>query len=149
MLFNNDRYGFILSFKPEITWNELPSDEGIVLQSRDRKLTFNRPTAGLRLALAILHNGKGATTKELNCLVQKADGVCGLLSFNSHLTKLSGLGWICHGIDSLATAIPLAKNYQFTVFTIEPDRSFTLSRFAYLHQVKKQMVLESPLSRIR
>lgn len=135
----------LLSFKPEITWRELPDNEGIVLQSSDRKLTFNRPTAGLRLALATLHSGS-VTKQELNRLVQEADNICGLLSFNSHLSKLINLGWICHGIN-LATAVPLAKNYQFTVVAIEPNRSFVLSRFAYLHQIEKQMVLESPLSK--
>ena len=140
---------FILSFKPEITWHELPTDESIVLQSRDRKLTFKRPTTGLRTALTTLHAGKGATNLELSQIVQQADGIYELSTFNSHLTKLIGLGWICHGIDSLATAIPLTRDFQFIVSKIDPEQSFTLSRFAYLHQVKGQMILESPLSKAK
>ncbi len=140
---------FILSFNPELIWQELPDNRGIVLQYRDRKLTFKQPIAGLRSALKALQVGKGATKPELSQIVQQADGIGALFSFNSYLKKLIGLGWICHGIDSLATAIPLTEDYQFIVPTIEQEQSFTLSRFAYLHQVKGQMILESPLSKAK
>lgn len=125
----------------------MPADEGIVLQFRDRKLTFKQPTTGIRSALATLKTGKGATKSKLRQLVRQADGIGELSIFDSYLTRLIGLGWICHAIDSLATAIPLTKNYQFIVPKIHPEQSFVLSRFAYLHQENGQMILESPLSK--
>lgn len=60
-----------------------------------------------------------------------------------------GLGWICLGIDSLATAVPLSEEFQFIVPVIDWEKSFTLSCFAYLHQVAGQMILESPLSKTK
>ena len=136
-----------LSFSPEISCQELPENKGIVLQSRDRQLTFQQPTAGLKLALKTLQTEQGATKKELNQIVQQEDSICGLFTFNSYLKKLIGLGWICHSIDSWATVIPLTDDYQLLIPTVDwQKQSFTLSRFAYLHQVEGQMVLESPLS---
>ena len=139
---------FTLSFSPEITWHELPTGAGIVLQSFKRKLTFKNPTTGLRTALTTLKADKGATEQELNQIVQQTDDVCELFTFNSYLTKLIGLGWISFGID-LATAIPLTEDFQFTVPTVNWQQSFTLSRFTYLHQVAGEMILESPLSQAK
>lgn len=137
---------FILSLNPKVSY--LPENDKIVLQFRDRKLTFKQPTIGLRLALNSLKVGKGVTKKELINLVQQEDGICGLFTFNSYLQKLISLGWIYHSIDSLTTAIPLAEDYEFLMPTIDWQKtSFTLSRFAYLHQVNGQMILESPLSK--
>ena len=137
---------FIFSLNPKVSY--LPEADKIILQFRDRKLTFKQPTNGLRLALNNLKIGKEATKKELIDLVRREDGICGLFTFNSYLQKLISLGWICHSVDGLTTAIPLAEDYQFLIPTLDWQKtSFTLSRFAYFHQVKGQMVLESPLSK--
>ncbi|MEO0015423.1 MAG: hypothetical protein RLZZ535_3812, partial [Cyanobacteriota bacterium] len=98
---------FTFFFSPEITCHELSRDQGIMLQSRDRQLTFKQTTSGLRSALKTLQVGKGATKKELNDIVQQADGICGVFTFNSHLKKLMSLGWVCCAIDSWATAVPM------------------------------------------
>lgn len=83
---------FILSFNPEITWQELPDREGIILQFRDRRLTFKQPTPGMRLALEALKDCQGVTRMQLNNIVQQADGIVGLFNFNSYVKKTNGSG---------------------------------------------------------
>ncbi len=139
---------FILHFNPEVTYSELLAENTIVLKCRERQLTFNNSAPGLNSALNTLKCDRGATKKELNQIVQQADGLSGLFLFNSYLKKLINLGWISHGIDSWATAIPLSEDYQFVIPQIDwQEQIFSLSRFAYLHTIKGQMVLSSPLSK--
>ena len=83
---------FILSLKPELTWHESPGEASIVLQTRGRKLTFNQPTTGLKLALKALHNCQENSKKQFNHLVQQTDSIGGLFNFNSYLIKLINLG---------------------------------------------------------
>lgn len=140
--------GFTLFFNPKVTYLELSEEKKIILEFRDRQLTFSNPTLGLKLVLNTLKCNREATKNKLNQIVLQADGLSGLLLFNSHFKKLINLGWICHAIDSIAIAIPIAEDYQFLVPNINwQEQSFLLSRFAYLHQVKGQMILSSPLSK--
>ncbi len=140
---------FTLCLRKEITLIELPQNKGIILQSNTRKLTFPQPASGLRVALKTLYN-TGGTAIELKQLVQQADGIYGMLKFHSYLQKFISLGWICHSILPFATAVPQAFDYQFSVPVVDWQKQFfTLSRFAYLHQVEGQIVLESPLSKAK
>lgn len=140
---------FTLSFRTEISLSELPESRGIILQGSTRKLTFHQPTSGLQAALRTLYDTGGTVTK-LKKLVQQADGIYGRLKFHSYLQKFISLGWICYSILPFATAVPLTSDYQFSVPVVHwQEQIFTLSRFAYLHQVAGQMVLESPLSQAK
>lgn len=140
---------FTLSFREDISLSELPESTGIILQSPTRKLTFHQPPLGVRAALKTLY-GTGATATQLRQLVQQADGIFGRLEFHSYLQKLTSLGWICYSVLPLATAVPIASDYQLSVPVVDWQQKLCmLSRFAYLHQVKGQMVLESPLSKAK
>lgn len=137
---------FTLSFRKDISLIELSQQE-IILQSSTRKLTFSQPASGLRVALKTLYD-TGGTAVELKQLVQQADGIYGMLKFHSYLQKFISLGWICHSVLPFATAI-LQCEYEFSAPVVNWQEHFTLSRFAYLHQVEEQMVLESPLSKAK
>jgi hypothetical protein len=65
------------------------------------------------------------------------------------LQKLINLGWICHSVLPLATAIPIAENYQLVNSVWDEQQSLILSRFAFLPQENQQFVLESPLSKAK
>ncbi|BBD63705.1 hypothetical protein NIES4072_26390 [Nostoc commune NIES-4072] len=138
---------FTLSFRKDISLVELPQNKEIILQSSTRKLTFSQPASGLRVTLKTLY-GIGGTAVELKQLVQQADGIYGMLKFHSYLQKFISLGWICHSVLPFATAVPQCE-YEFSAPVVNWQEHFTLSRFAYLHQVEGQMVLESPLSKAK
>lgn len=121
------------------------------LESPQRRLTFNRPTPGLREALRRMA-GEGVDRETLHHLIQ-ADGPSAQLQFLRHWHKLLGIGWLCHGIqlgeERLAAAVPVVdRAYRFPL----PDlgaASYVLSRFSHLHAVDGEMVLESPLAKSR
>lgn len=137
---------FTLSLKKDISFKELDRDRKIILESSTHKMTFDRPRKGLRAALQTLYKTE-STAIELKQLVQQADGLEAMLQFHSYLKKFINLGWICHSVLPLATAIPLTSDCEFSIPVFERKTElFTLSRFAYLHQVEGRMVLESPLS---
>lgn len=139
---------FTLSFRKDISLVELPQNKGIILQSSTRKLTFSQPAFGLQTALKTLYD-TGGTATELKQLVQQADGIYGMLKFHSYLQKFISLGWICYSVLPFATAVPQSE-YEFSTPVVDwQEHFFTLSRFAYLHQVEGQMVLESPLSKAK
>ncbi|NEQ84140.1 MAG: dehydrogenase, partial [Moorea sp. SIO2I5] len=141
-----------VSLKPEITLT--PVDGNILLQSSSRKLTFHQPEPGLKTALDALKQGTH-TPAQLQTLVLETDGTQVGEKFDAYLNRLIELGWICHAIppsspelSPLAIAIPMLGDYYFDCPEIDWDAiAFTLSRFAYLHQVEGEMVLESPLTK--
>ncbi|OLT60422.1 SagB family peptide dehydrogenase [Moorena bouillonii] len=149
-----------VSLKPEITLT--PVEGNILLQSSSRKLTFHQPEPGLKTALDALKQGTH-TPGQLQTLILETDGTQVREKFDAYLNRLIELGWICHAIppsspelSPLATAIPMVGDYYFDCPEIDWDAfakrfqrniAFTLSRFAYLHQVEGEMVLESPLTK--
>ena len=138
---------FTVSLRPEIML--LSEGENFILQSPLRKLTFHSPKSGLKAALNYLKNSNQTVT-QLQQLVRETDGTEVCNKFAAYLQRLTNLGWICHSVPSLATAIPMAGNYQFNTSEIDwQEMAFTLSRFAYLHQVDGQMILESPRSQAK
>ncbi|MEO1432884.1 MAG: SagB family peptide dehydrogenase [Cyanobacteria bacterium J06633_8] len=138
---------FTVSFKKEVI--QIVENRNIILQSPKRKLTFHCWDIGLEAALKSLAHTSN-TLDQLRLLVIKNDGLEGLLKFNYYFQKFINLGWICHSVLPLATAIPIAEDYSFNYVDIDwQQQSFSLSRFAYFHQLEKQMVLESPLSKAK
>lgn len=138
---------FTVSFKKEVI--QIVENGNIILQSPKRKLTFHRWDIGLQTALKSLAHSNH-TLDKLRQLVIKNDGLEGLFKFNYYFQKFINLGWICHSVLPLATAIPIAEDYSFNCLDVDwQQQSFSLSRFAYFHQSEKQMVLESPLSKAK
>ncbi len=138
---------FTVSFKKEVI--QIVENGNIILQSPKRKLTLHRWNPGIQTALKSLAYSNH-TLDQLRHLVIKNDGLEGLFKFNYYFQKFINLGWICHSVSPLATAIPIAEDYLFNCVNVDwQQQSFSISRFAYFHQSKKQMVLESPLSKAK
>ncbi|NES81274.1 MAG: SagB/ThcOx family dehydrogenase [Moorea sp. SIO2B7] len=136
---------FNLILRPEITIT--PQEDNLIVASPGRKLTFHEPKSGLKTALNYLKQGD-KTFSQLQDFVTETDGEEKGELFAAYLERLTELGWIKHSVLPLATTIPMTGNYNFYYPEIDnwPEICFTLSRFAYLHQVNGEMLLESPLS---
>nr|QGA72584.1 MusG [Desmonostoc sp. PCC 7906] len=128
----------------------IPESERIILKSNNYKLTLSHLQPGLKSAFNHLKHSP-ATLSDLRQLVVETDGIEGKDKFDKYLQGLTNLGWICHSVYPLATAIPMTGNYQFNYPKIEDwqQQTFTLSRFGYLHQVNGEMILESPQSQAK
>jgi oxazoline/thiazoline dehydrogenase len=137
---------FTLSFRPEIALTT--EGDRLTLEFATDRLTLDRPKPGLQNALAQLQHS-ALTVAQLTALVVADDGVEDGLNFETELQKLMSLGWICHSVLPLATAIPIAHNYQFGVPIFDWEQPLILSRFAFLRQENQQFVLESPLSKAK
>ena len=145
-----------LSLKPET--QIIRQDEVVILECplitslkkppETCTFTFPQPLPGLQAALNQLKGGT-KNLAQLQQLVITKDGIEGVKEFNIYLQKLINSGWICHSILGLATAIPLVvEDYPFTYQEINWQQdNFTLSRFAFLHQLDGKMVLECPCSK--
>jgi oxazoline/thiazoline dehydrogenase len=137
---------FTLSFRPEVVFTD--ESDRLTLEFDPHSLTLDRPQPGLRLALSHLKHS-ALTATQLTALVVETDGVEAGLNFEAELQKLINLGWICHSVLPLATAIAIATDYQLISPVFDWDKHFTLSRFAFLRQENQQFVLESPLSKAK
>jgi SagB-type dehydrogenase family enzyme len=143
---------FVLSFKKGISLLEQLEGEQIILQSLDRKLTFKQVTPGLHTALKTLSTN-GGTARQLTNLVQRFDNNNDLPKFYYYLQKFFDLGWLCYSVFlnqlPIATAVPLTPDYQFIIRDVGAQHKYVLSRFAYIHQIDGQLLLESPLSQVQ
>ncbi|WP_013335044.1 SagB family peptide dehydrogenase [Gloeothece verrucosa] len=138
---------FTLSLGKDI--NLIAEDEKIILQSNALKLSFSASQLRIKTAFNHLKNYP-KTFSELQELVKEKNGQEAVEKFTSYIEKLTYLGWICHSVFPLATAIPMTGDYQFSCPEIDwQQQTFTLSRFAYLHQIEGQMLLESPRSKAK
>jgi oxazoline/thiazoline dehydrogenase len=138
---------FTLSLVSDITL--IQEGDKIFLQSPKRRLTFHRPQAGLQSALISLKN-LHKTISQLKQLVVESDGFQGEKKFDLCIKKIINLGWICHSLLPLAIAIPMVEDYQFDCINCHwQQEEFSLSRFAYLHQVNGDIILESPQSKAK
>ncbi len=136
---------FTLSFRPDIDLTV--EAEQFVLRSSQHSLTLESPQPGLKTALEHLKHDH-LTLFQLATVVADLDGEEAAILFAAELQKLIHLGWICHSVLPLATAIPIAANYQFKPLNGDwQTQPLLLSRFAYLHQEHQQFVLESSQSK--
>jgi oxazoline/thiazoline dehydrogenase len=141
---------FILTFNNDVslTQNE---NEQIILTSLNHKLIFKAVKPGLKNALFALANN-GATLESINNWLQQDREEFIVLKFYQYLQKFTHFGWLCHSVVAegglMATAKPQATACQFSLITAVLNQQYALSRFAYIHQVKGQMILESPLSKM-
>jgi len=153
---NNSPYPHLLDALLILTFNDDVSltqneDEQIVLASLHHKLTFKAVQPGLKKALFALANN-GATLEEMNNWLQQDRGEFIILKFYQYLQKFTRFGWLCHSVVTkgclIATAKPMTTDCQFLLATAVAHNQYVLSKFAYVHQVNGQMILESPLSKM-
>lgn len=147
---------FTLSLRPEVTLTQ--KDDKIILEAPirtaiakpkpTRQVTF--PQSGLSAALNLLKSSQ-TTRDELRTLVAQTDGGEAAAKFDRELDKLIAIGWVCHSVFPLATAIPIVEvDYRFNYPDGETlQKKVTLSRFAYLHQCQGETILECPQSQTK
>lgn len=149
-MMHNSSSGIILTFNNDVSvlQNE---EEQIVLASPQHKLTFKIVQPGLKKALFALANN-GATLESINNWIQQDQGEFLVLKFYQYLQRFTHFNWLCHSVATeecrIATAKPMTADCQFIPVFADVDNQYILSKFAYIHQVKGQMILESPLSKM-
>lgn len=138
----------LLSFKPGISLIENPRAD-IQLNLKHNTLNLKQLSPGLLAVIKILCSD-GATAENLSKVVLETDGFSALPNFYYYLERFINIGAICHTVHSdglpLATIVPNSPNYQFQFKKVAVESNYILSRFAYCHREKDQMILESPLS---
>lgn len=141
-------HSFVLSFKNGISLLE-QSGEATALQTPNATLSLQHLSPGLLAAIRMLCTN-GATEELLSNLVLQSDGFSILPKFYYYLEKLISFGTICHTLHAdgfpLATIVPISPAYKFQFSEVALDKKYVLSRFAYCHKDKDQMILASPLS---
>lgn len=147
---HNSSSGIIITFNNDVSVLENEKEQ-IVLESPQHKLTFKAVHPGLKKAFFALANN-GATLESINNWIQQDQGGFLVLKFYQYLQKFTHFNWLCHSVDTeecrIATAKPITTDCQFITVLADIDNQYILSRFAYIHQVKGQMILESPLSKM-
>ncbi len=133
--------------------------EGISLhQNGDGKLVFESPSFRLAVdeetcaPLIVLAN-EPAGEEALIDEVGRSRGFHGVATFHYHLRRLADRGIIVRSSHQdgrpLATVIPIGPEFRFTAAVVVAGRRYVVSRFAFVHNVRGQAVLESPLSHAR
>jgi SagB-type dehydrogenase family enzyme len=139
---------YVLSFTEGISVDH-PAPDRVVIETSDSRFTLKNLSPGLAGAIKIL-SSRGATENELAVQVEEKDGVDVLSSLYYHLAIFAGRRMLRYGIlcdgRRLATLSPVSPHFQFTPGPFDPQKSFALSRFAYLHREDGRLALESPLS---
>lgn len=147
---NSPLSGTIFTFDDDVNLIQ-DEEEQIILASPQHKLTFKSIGPGLKKALLAIAND-GATLDEMSSWLQQDQSEFILLKFYQYLQKFTSFGWLCHTIATtrcrIAIAKPMTADARFLPTATVVDRQYTLSKFAYIHQVKGQMILESPLSKV-
>lgn len=114
------------------------------------KLQFTQLSSGLREALESL-GGDGRPLAELTGVILKSDGFAGLAKLQYFLKRLGESAFLQHTmlLDGAAFAAvrPLSPRFRFDPQQIAADKTYVLSRFAYLRRAGAgQMILASPTS---
>lgn len=114
-----------------------------------QELVVEDISPGLRRTFSVLLS-TGATENELAGLVREADGAAALPVFYYYLLLFAERRMLCYGLSSngrnIATLCPISEFFEFSPAPPAAHSAYTLSRFAYLHRERVDMVLESPLA---
>lgn len=142
--------GYVLSLIPEVEVDRLSVDHVIVrVPDINWKCTFRGLSPGLRKAIEVL-SSTGATEDELASLVEEIDGSSTLAQLYYYLSTFAKRRILCYGIcyngRQLATLIPNSGSLTFSPSPVNPQLTYTLSRFVYLHRDSEDLILESPLA---
>lgn len=138
----------VLLLRPDVPPITLPDGSFVFRASEGGALALRRPSPGVAAAFEKLRT-VGAIETQLAAQVATQDGPAGLISFYQYLSRLGEYALLCHRLEldgqPLITIMPTARHYRFQPGLVSSEGQYTLSRFAYCHNVGNQMVLESPL----
>lgn len=142
--------GIILTFDRSVSILQDEAEQ-IMLTDPQHKLTFKSVEPGLKKVLFALAND-GETLEKMSGWIQQDRGEFVVFKFYQYIQKFASFGWLYHAVATIEGRIALAKpmttDARFLPTLVVIDRQYTLSRFAYIHQVKGQTILESPLSKM-
>jgi len=129
-------------------------EDGIVVISPQRQVTISHLSPELRRVLMMTKTG--CSVQSMNDAVIEAYGESMLLPFYRYLSCLlrHQMISICAGDSakgtSFATLMPISSHFQQKWVTIQNDRTYKMSRFAYIRRDEDGFsYLESPLSHAR
>ncbi len=141
----------LLSFREDLSLIQT-SEENLVLTWATGSLNFKQLPKAIRAVLDILKDG-GTTEEQLGDIVLENNGFAQLHDLYYCLEEFKNLGLICQEIVvdglSLATVVPLSPGTKLQLPELEQQTKYVISRFAYCHRDKGQMILESPLSTVQ
>jgi SagB-type dehydrogenase family enzyme len=129
-----------------------PTEDKLTVQRSDRQVTLKLLRTAVRDALQRLTNG-GIEEDRLEEVVLAAEGtdVLGLLNF--FLAQLDHRALVQRSAADeygrLATLAPISPHFAYPGRSTAPERSYALSRFAYLHREGDELWQESPLAHAR
>lgn len=144
---------YVLSFAEGVTV-DVPSVDRIVIEApvTYRQCSLKGLSPGLRQAIEVL-SSTGATEDELARLVQQTDGRSTLARLYYYLLIFAERRILSYGIfrdgRSVATLAPASGSFVFSPAPVKPQSNYILSRFAYLHREREDLILESPLAQGR
>jgi SagB-type dehydrogenase family enzyme len=138
-------------FAIDVTVTEMP-DGVVVLRRGEQDLPLRQLSPGLRSAL-IGMAGHEQSEDELSTVVIAEDGDAKLPVLYYYISRFSQRGLLQRTVSNggvrYATAMATSRWCQFKSVVADDETTYTLSRFAYLHRVGNELVLESPLSHAR
>jgi SagB-type dehydrogenase family enzyme len=95
----------------------------------------------------------GVREDEMTDALIQAEGAEQLPRLYYYLQRLTQLGILLrsarHGETALATLTPTSRWFAFDERRIVPECRYVLSRFAYIHRLDSELVVESPLAHAR
>jgi oxazoline/thiazoline dehydrogenase len=141
---------YVLSFAKGVEV-ETPSADRIVVRMpvTYKELILGGLSPGLREAVDMLAS-TGATEDKLAGIVLEKDST-GILPKLYYLLKIFIEHRIlcysvaCNG-QRIATLAPASASFSFSPVPVGPEAEYILSRFAYIHRSRNEMVIESPLA---
>ena len=126
---------------------------GLVLRGRTRGLRFSTVSQSQHAALAALARPNGATEVELEELIAATDGPDDLAAWFFRLDQLLQTNLLRQVV--VADDVPLISAWTMRGSGLSPvtansgDRTFKMSRFAYVHAESDRLLAETPLSAAR
>jgi SagB-type dehydrogenase family enzyme len=141
---------YVLSFAEGVTVDMGSVDCAVIRTPfTPREYAFRIRARGLRRVIEVL-SSTGEIEGELTRQVEERDGAAGLPSFYYCLLAFAERSLLCYGIRCgdrrLATLVPTSMGFRFSPGPVKPQSIYTLSRFAYLHRERADLILESPLT---
>jgi SagB-type dehydrogenase family enzyme len=140
----------VLSFREGVELTS-PTEGELEWKNGNMRVAFKRISPIVRTALQ--HIGGGVCEDQLVAMLMKADGGSELPRLYYYLHRLAQRGILLRTAQlngkPLGTLTPISASFVFNGRDVAPESRCVISRFAYMHKVGGEMVLESPLAHAR
>ncbi len=130
---------------------EEQADGMLVVSRRERRLSLRELSSGQRRAVDRLFDG-GGTEDELAAMIAE-ESTESLAEWYWHLKMMERLGSLEYaaidGEETLAVLVPISLEFRMRPVSLDPERRYALSTFAYVRRVDPRFVVASPLALAR